>query len=92
MRLFGPPGFKGGFPQTPSEENLFGKIIKKIYFVGSRCYDQERKLACIRYASGPAAESRQPGCKASGERTGIIRGESSLSTRFFPGFRGPEAL
>ena len=47
--------------------------------------DLIERQTCRRCASGPAAESRQPGCKASGESQGIIRRESSLSLSDFPG-------
>ena len=79
---------KNGFPQTPIQENLFGKIIKGIYYIGFRRYDMKRKHACIPYASGLASFGRQPGCKASGESPGKIRGESLLSPWDFPGLSG----
>ena len=83
---------KNGFPQTPFQEKLFGKIIKGIYYVGFRCYDKKRKHACVPYASGPASFGRHPGCKASGERLGLIRRESLLSPWDYPrrsGARSP---
>ena len=50
----------------------------------SALLDLIMKMSCRRCASGPAAESRQPGCKASGESRGRIRRESSLSLSDFP--------
>ena len=50
----------------------------------SALLDLIKRQTCRRCASGPAAESRQPGCKASGESRGRIRRESSLSLSDFP--------
>ena len=52
----------------------------------SALLDLIERQTCRRYASGLAAESRHPGCKASRESPGISSGKSSLSPELFPGF------
>ena len=54
----------------------------------SALLDLIKRQTCRRCASGPAAESRQPGCFASGESRRRIRWESLLSHRIFPAFLG----
>ena len=61
----------------------------------SALLDLIKRQTCRHCASGPAAESRQPGCFASGESRGRIRRESSLSLSDFPGLswaRSPQTI
>ena len=57
----------------------------------SALLDLIKRQTCRRCASGPAAESRQPGCFASGESRRRIRGGKFTFPSDFPGFLGPEA-
>ena len=90
---FPPQAVMGGSsPCTPEPGNFsrgcrpaFAENDPLDHFPGaSALLDLIKRQACRRCASGPAAESRHPGCFASGESLGKSERESELSPSDFP--------
>ena len=82
-----PGDFSRGFRPASAENDPLD------HFPGaSALLDLIKRQTCRRCASGPAAESRQPGCKASGESQRIIPGrKASFPPGIFLAFYWPEA-
>ena len=67
VRGFAPRPTRGMMPLDPALAEVVDAVVKRF-----PAADWKERPSLTRCASGPAAESGQPGCKASGESQGII--------------------